>query len=51
MVVGKPVLRITAFQVPESVLTMVGMSVLYLSDAEHCTDTVPKPIFGTVGDS
>lgn len=38
MVVGKPVLRMTAFQVPEGVFTMVAMGFERGSE----TDTVPK---------
>jgi hypothetical protein len=47
IVVGHPVLRITAFHVPEGVLTMVAI-VLRCSDFDaHCTEIVPATISKT----
>jgi hypothetical protein len=47
-VVGKPVLRITAFQVPEGVLTMVGMVMLTPSKLSTVPKLYRKPSFGTL---
>lgn len=41
-VVGHPVLRMTAFQVPEGVLTMAAMLPRYSAVIDHCTATVLK---------
>ena len=46
-VVGKPVLRMTAFQVPDGVLTMVGMVVLTPSELSTVPELYRKPFFGT----
>jgi hypothetical protein len=46
-VVGKPVLRMTAFQVPEGVLTKVGMVVLTPSKLSTVPKLYRKPSFGT----
>jgi hypothetical protein len=44
-VVGHPVLRMTAFQVLEGVLTMAAMLPRYSAVTEHCTATVLKGAF------
>lgn len=43
--VGQPVLRITVFQVPEGVFTMVGIGPYFSTADENCTGIVPKPEF------
>jgi hypothetical protein len=40
--VGNPALRMTAFQVPEGVLTMVAIGSRWVCACGHCTESVPK---------
>jgi hypothetical protein len=40
MVSGKPVFRMTAFHVPQSVLTMVSIGAFQSAAPQHCTGTV-----------
>ena len=47
MDVGHPVFRITAFQVPEGVLTMVAMFLQCSDFDSHCTEIVPTTISKT----
>ena len=42
MVVGKPVLRMTAFQVPEGVLMIAVMAFETRVGNRHCTETVTE---------
>jgi hypothetical protein len=45
LMVWKPIFRIMAFQVPEGVLTMVGMSRYGVAEPWHCTEIVPAVKF------